>query len=79
MDLYLRDDDAGQRNLLSFANGGASEGVGKIELFPSGETTGQKLTGNVIITNFSITSNFDGMVEATADFQGSGALTVTNI
>jgi len=79
MDLYLRDDDAGQRNLLSFANGGASEGVGKIELFPSGETTGQKLAGNVIITNFSITSNFDGMVEATADFQGSGALTITNI
>jgi len=79
MDLYLRDDDAGQRNLLSFANGGGSEGVGKIELFPSGETTGQKLSGNVIITNFSITSNFDGMVEATADFQGSGNLTVTSI
>ena len=79
MDLYLRDDDAGQRNLLSFANGGGSEGVGKIELFPSGEVTGQKLTGNVIITNFSITANFDGMVEATADFQGSGALTITSI
>ena len=79
MDLYLRDDDAGQRNLLSFANGGGSEGVGKIELFPSGEVTGQKLTGNVIITNFSITANFDGMVEATADFQGSGNLTVTSI
>ena len=79
MDLYFRDDDAGQRNLLSFVNGGGSEGVAKIELYPSGEITGQKLTGNVIITNFSITSNFDGMVEATADFQGSGPLTVTTI
>lgn len=79
MDLYLRDDDAGQRNLLSFANGGGSEGLAKIELYPSGETTGQKLAGNVIITNFSITANFDGMVEATADFQGSGSLTVTNL
>jgi len=79
MDLYFRDDDAGQRNLLSFANGGGSEGVAKIELYPSGETIGQKLSGNVIITNFSITSNFDGMVEATADFQGSGSLTVVNI
>lgn len=79
MDLYLRDDDAGQRNLLSYANGGGSEGVAKIELYPSGESTGQKLSGNVIITNFSITANFDGMVEATADFQGSGSLTVTNI
>jgi hypothetical protein len=82
MDLYLRDDDAGQRNLMSFANGGGSEGVAKLELYPSGSgatDTGQKLSGNVIITNFSITSNFDGMVEATADFQGSGALTITNI
>ena len=79
MDLYLRDDDAGQRNLLSFANGGGSEGLAKIELYPSGEITGQKLSGNVIITNFSITANFDGMVEATADFQGSGSLTVVNI
>lgn len=79
MDLYFRDDDAGQRNLLSFANGGGSEGLAKIELYPSGEITGQKLSGNVIITNFSITANFDGMVEATADFQGSGNLTVTSI
>jgi len=79
MDLYFRDDDAGQRNLLSFANGGGSEGLAKIELYPSGEITGQKLSGNVIITNFSITANFDGMVEATADFQGSGSLTVVNI
>ena len=82
MDLYLRDDDAGQRNLLSFANGGGSEGLAKLELYPSGDTAplvGQKLSGNVIITNFSITANFDGMVEATADFQGSGSLTVVNI
>jgi len=79
MDLYFRDDDAGQRNLLSYANGGGSDGVAKIELYPSGTDTGQKLTGNVIITNFSITANFDGMVEATADFQGSGSLTVTNL
>jgi predicted secreted protein len=82
MDLYLRDDDAGQRNLLSFANGGGSEGLAKLELYPSGDTAplvGQKLSGNVIITNFSITSNFDGMVEATADFQGSGSLSITNI
>jgi predicted secreted protein len=79
MDLYLRDDDAGQRNLLSYVAGGGSEGLGSIELFPSGETTGQKLAGLVIITGFSITANFDGMVEASCTFQGSGPLTITNI
>jgi len=82
MDLYLRDDDAGQRNLLSYVAGGGSEGLAKLELYPSGDTAplvGQKLSGNVIITGFSITSNFDGMVEASCTFQGSGALTITNI
>lgn len=79
VDLYLKDNDAGQRNLLSYVSGGGSEGLGSIELYPSGETTGIKLAGNVIITNFSITSNFDGMVEGTASFSGSGILTITDI
>lgn len=77
VELYLKDNDAGQSNLLSYVSGGGSEGLGSIELFPSGETTGIKLAGSVIITNFSITSNFDGMVEGTAEFSGSGPLTIT--
>lgn len=77
MDVYLRDDDAGQTNFLSYmAN---PSGTGEIELFPSGETTGIKLNGSVIVTGHSITSNFDGIVEASITFQGSGALTRTNV
>lgn len=79
VDLYLKDNDAGQTNLLSYVSGGGSEGLGLIELYPSGETTGIKLAGSVIITNFSITSNFDGMVEGTAEFSGSGPLTITAV
>jgi len=79
VDLYLKDNDAGQTNLLSYVSGGGSEGLGSIELYPSGETTGIKLAGSVIITNFSITSNFDGMVEGTAEFSGSGPLTITAV
>lgn len=50
-----------------------------IELFPSGESTGIKLSGNVIITGHSITTNFDGLTEASITFQGSGALTKTEL
>lgn len=76
MDLYFRDDNTGQVNLF---NGNGSSGPTAIELYPSGETTGIKLSGDVIITGHSITANFDGMVEATVTFQGSGALTKTNL
>jgi predicted secreted protein len=75
LDVYLRDDDQGQSNFLSYVEN--PDSVAKIELFPSGETTGIKLSGNVIVTGHSITSNFDGAVEASIQFQGSGALTRT--
>ena len=77
MDLYFRDDNQGQINLF---NGiGGTNGATTIELYPSGETTGVKLSGTVIITGHSITANFDGMVEASVTFQGSGALTKTDL
>ena len=73
MDVYLRDDNDGQNELFSAIGNDAAA----IELFPSGTTTGVKLSGNVLITGHSITANFDGMVEASISFQGSGALTKT--
>lgn len=77
LDVYLRDDDAGQSNFLSYVEN--PDSVAKIELFPSGETTGIKLDGNIIVTGHSITSNFDGAVEASIQFQGSGALSRTEL
>ncbi len=76
MDIYFRDDTAGGSgniNLFDAVNSGSTTSL--IELYPSGETTGIKLSGTVIITGHSITSNFDGMVEASVTYQGSGALT----
>ncbi len=77
IDVYLRDDDAGQGNFLSYVEN--PDSVAKIELYPSGATTGIKLSGNVVVTGHSISSNFDGAVEASIQFQGSGALTRTPI
>ena len=77
IDAYLRDDDAGQSNFMSYVEN--PDSIAKIELFPSGETTGVKLTGNVIVTGHSITSNFDGPVELSLTIQGSGALVRTAV
>jgi len=41
-----------------------------------GNTTGDhKLSGSVLITGRSISASFDGLVEASLSFQGTGALT----
>ena len=81
MDVFFRDDTnggAGQEALFNAAKSTQSTSTA-IELYPSGETTGIKLSGNVIITGHSITANFDGMVEASVTFQGDGALTRTDL
>ena len=72
MDLYFRDNDENGQTALFSAIGNDPTAI---ELYPSGETTGIKLSGNVIITDHTITANFDGIVEATVSFTGSGALT----
>jgi len=41
-----------------------------------GNTTGDhKLSGTALVTGRTITASFDGLVEATINFQGTGALT----
>jgi predicted secreted protein len=51
-----------------------------INIYPEGSTSGDTYyTGSVIITEKSITASFDGMVEASFSFQGTGALTETTL
>ena len=76
MDVYFRDDNTGQLDLF---NAIGSDTTSTINLYPSGTGTGVKLSGNVIITGHSVSSNFDGMVEASITFQGSGALVRTEL
>lgn len=51
-----------------------------INIYPEGSTSGDTYyTGSVIITEKSITASFDGMVEASFSFQGTGALSETTV
>jgi predicted secreted protein len=62
-------------------NAGAAGATGnvvcQIEAFPGGDVAGHpKLSGNVVVTGFSVASEMEGMVTATISFQGTGALAI---
>lgn len=51
-----------------------------INVYPEGSSSGDKYySGSVIITERSVTASFDGMVEASFSFQGTGALSETTV
>ena len=75
MDVIWRDNDDAALALFT----GIGAGAATLVLYPSGKTTGISLTGEVIITGHSISSNFDGLVEASVSFQGTGALTKADL
>jgi len=51
-----------------------------INVYPEGSSTGDKYySGSVIITERTVTASFDGMVEASFSFQGTGALSETTV
>jgi hypothetical protein len=62
------------------AGGANSTESATVELYPAGDTaTYPKLSGEVIVTGFSVNSEMEGMVSATISFQGTGALTMTAV
>jgi hypothetical protein len=75
MDLYFRDDDSAQQALFS----GPGAAAATVELYPSGETTGIKLSAEVIITSHEITVANDAAVTASVAFQVTGAVTKTDL
>ena len=64
-------------------NGQVSFAVGSsvtLAVYPEGDTTGDTYySGTAIVTGRTITSSFDGMVEASFTLQGTGALTASTV
>jgi predicted secreted protein len=51
-----------------------------LNVYPEGDTTGDNYyTGSAIVTGVSRNASFDGLVEASVSFQGTGALTSTTV
>ena len=61
--------------VLNPTSGTVGQGTLSVELYLDGSAG--KFAGEVIITGFTVNSSFDGMVEASISFQGSGACTYT--
>jgi len=63
--------------VVSVALDPSSDQTISIELFPDASVTGTKFEGDIIVTSYSVTAAFDGLVEASVSFQGTGALATT--
>lgn len=51
-----------------------------LNVYPEGDTSGDTYyTGSAIVTGVSRNASFDGMVEASVSFQGTGALTSSTV
>lgn len=69
LDCYFDEADAGQLDVQV-------GDTGTINVQMEGDTTGDhQLSGSILVTGRTITAAFDGMVEASLTFQGTGALT----
>ena len=51
---------------------GAANKVVTLEIYPQG--TGSKWSGEVVVTGYTVNGSFDGMIEASISFQGTGAI-----
>jgi hypothetical protein len=72
-DVYWDETDAGQTALAV----GESVTIG---LYPEGDAGGDTYyTGTALVTGVSRSASFDGMVEASITFQGSGPLSSTTV
>jgi predicted secreted protein len=51
---------------------GATNKIVGLKVFPTG--SGTAWNGDIVITGYSVTASFDGLIEATISFQGTGAV-----
>ena len=86
-DIYLDSTDITNFGAILVGEGAGGNGTiagveatVSIEAYPGGDTAGfPKLSGEVIVTGFSVSAEMEGMVTATISFQGTGALTLTTV
>ena len=73
-DVFFDDTDTAGQGALTVG----SEVILNVQF--EGNTTGDhKMSGTVLITGRTISASFDGMVEASISFQGTGALTESTV
>jgi len=67
----------GTNNIDGEIFGSVGDAGTSIIVYPEGDvgSTDKILSGDIIVTGYTINGSFDGMIEASISFQGTGALT----
>ena len=68
-----------EASIVSTALNPDTDAVVSVELFVDALVTGNKFAGDIIVTGFSISASYDGLIEATVDFTGNGAPTTVPV
>jgi hypothetical protein len=72
-------DESDANAQMAFLPLGTNAGTASVTFLPEGTATAATTySGTVVVTGCSHSASFDGMVEATYSFQGTGTLTKTN-
>ena len=74
-DVYWAASHFSTADLDGLIQGAVGSSAVALRVYPSG--TGAYWGGNIIVTGYSVSASFDGLVEASISFQGDGALTYT--
>jgi hypothetical protein len=73
-DVFFDDTDTTGQGALTVGS------TGTLSILMEGDTVGDhNLSGSILVTGRTITGSFDGLVEASITFQGTGALTEATV
>lgn len=74
MDVYWDETDTNGQVALTVGS------TATISIYPEGASSSDTyLTGSIIVTGKTVNASFDGMVEASISFQGTGALSTSTV
>lgn len=71
--------DSSENAIVSTALNPDTDDTVSVEFYAEANDDTTKFAGDVIVTSYSISASYDGLVEATVSFQGTGALTTVSI
>ena len=75
-DALWNDDDTSQESIQTALTGGDSTFY--VKLYPIGTSAGDYYSGQILITNFSISASLNAPIGFSFSFQGTGTLTLNN-
>lgn len=71
--------DSSENTIVSTALNPDTDDTVNVEFYAEDGDDTTKFSGDVIVTGYSVSASYDGLVEASVSFQGTGAITTASI